>query len=199
MYYCVGRYAKGNCPARATIRASYLDSYVEQTVFDALTHKSGFLADAVEATDKLVEAQRALEQADHELTLYLETDLISTVGQEAFLAGVGARQTRIDETRALVDALRAETAFAEHLTTGDLLAAWPELSAPEKRPLLYGLLDRVVLHRDDKTRNKSLAQPLAARVEIMLRGGTQFRPRLAKLNRQSWPLHLTLRRLSNGF
>ena len=28
-YYCVGRYAKGLCPARATIRASYLDAHVE--------------------------------------------------------------------------------------------------------------------------------------------------------------------------
>src|SRR5215207_4288325 len=35
VYYCVGRYAKGNCTARATIRASYLDTYVEEQVLQA--------------------------------------------------------------------------------------------------------------------------------------------------------------------
>jgi site-specific DNA recombinase len=35
VYYCIGRYAKGLCPARATIRASYVDEYVEEQVLAA--------------------------------------------------------------------------------------------------------------------------------------------------------------------
>jgi site-specific DNA recombinase len=174
IYYCVGRYAKGNCPARATIRASYLDTYVENAVLAAVSAEDGFLAEAVQATEKLTEAQRALEQTEHELASYLQIDLITTVGQTAFLAGVEARQARVDEAQRLVETLRAESAIADTLTSGDLLVAWPELTAPEKRTLLHGLLDRVVLERDENSRRKTLARPLVNRVEIILRGGTQL-------------------------
>lgn len=173
VYYCVGRYAKGNCPARATIRASYLDAYVEQAVFAALRSQDGFLAEAALATEKLAEAQRALEQAEHELTTYLETDLISTVGREALLAGVEARQDRVDHARKEIDSLRAESAIEDTLTSGDLLAAWPDLTTQAKRTLLHGLLEQVTLRRDNNSRNnKHLALPLDERVEIVLRGGT---------------------------
>jgi hypothetical protein len=174
VYYCTGRYAKGPCPARATIRASYLDSYVEQTVLTALQSEDGFLAEAVEATEKLVEARRTLKQAEHELALYLQTDLISTVGQEPFLTGVSARQANIDEARALVERMRAESAIAEELTSGELLSAWPELTTQERRTLLHGLLERVVLHHDENSRRKAFAQPFDKRVQIILRGGVRL-------------------------
>ncbi len=171
VYYCVGRYAKGNCPARATIRASYLDAYVEDAVLAALSAEDGFLAAAALATEKLADAQRALEQAAHELTTYLETDLISTVGRDAFLAGVDARQARVDEARQSLDRLKAESLIAETLTSSDLLTAWPDLTSQEKRTLLHGLLDQVTLRRDDNSRNKHLALPLNERAKILVRGG----------------------------
>jgi DNA invertase Pin-like site-specific DNA recombinase len=171
IYYCVGRYAKGNCPARATIRASYLDSHVEHVVLAALSDEDGFLTEAVAAAEKLDDAQRALEQAEHELTTYLETDLIGTVGRQAFLAGVDARQARVDQARQNLDTLRAESTIAETLTSGDLLTAWPDLTTQEKRTLLHGLLDQVILRRDENSRTKHLALPLDERVEIVLRGG----------------------------
>ena len=84
---------------------------------------------------------------------------------------VEARQARVDEAHQLVETLRAESAIADTLTSGDLLSAWPELTKPEKRTLLHGLLERVVLRRDENSRHKTLAQPLANRVEIILHGG----------------------------
>ena len=174
IYYCVGRYAKGNCTARATIRASYLDNYVEQQVLQALRAEGGFLADAVEASEQLAEAQRVLEQAEHELSLYLQTDLITTVGQDAFLAGVDARQVRLTEARELVEKLRSESALAEELTSGDLLAAWPQLELQEKRALLHGLLDRVVLRR--AAGRGAQAAPVAQRTQIVLRGNVLLEP-----------------------
>jgi hypothetical protein len=171
VYYCVGRYAKGNCRARTTIRASYLDSYVEHAVLEALSSEDGFLAEAAAATEKLSETQRTLEQAEHELTSYLQTDLISTVGEAPFLAGVDARQERVDQARQELESLRAESAIAETLTSGDLLTSWPDLTTEEKRTLLHGLLDRVLLRRDENSRNKQLALPLGERVDIVLRGG----------------------------
>jgi site-specific DNA recombinase len=176
VYYCVGRYAKGNCPARATIRARYLDSHVEQAVLEALSSEDGFVAEAVHATEKLAEAQRALDQAEHELAVYLQTDLVTTVGQDAFLSGVEARQARVDEARQQMEVMRAESAIADTLTSGDLLAAWPELTTVEKRTLLHGLFERVVLHRDENSRHKTRALPVAKRVEIVLRGGAHLAP-----------------------
>jgi hypothetical protein len=176
VYYCVGRYAKGACPARATIRASYLDAYVEDVVLQAIESEVGLFAEAATATEKLAEAQRALEQTELELTTYLETDLVVAVGREAFLSGVEARQRRIDEARQTVDSLRASTAIAETLTSGDLLTAWPDLTTQEKRSLLHGLLDEVLLCRDEHSRSKQLALPLSERVEIVPRGGASSTP-----------------------
>jgi hypothetical protein len=96
-YYCKGRSSRGKCPDRATIRASYLDSYVEAQVLVALRDEGGLLAQAVHAAEQIEEAQR--EAAEHELMLYLETDLVSTIGQAAFRQGVRARQERLDKAR----------------------------------------------------------------------------------------------------
>ena len=167
-YYCVGRYAKGGCPARATIRASYLDDYVEQRVLTALTAADGFVAQALEQSEEITEAQRRLESAEHELSLYLQTDLISTVGHDAFLAGVETRQNAVDEARGELEARRAQSLVFDQLPSGDLLEAWPQLDLQEKRTLMHGLLDRVVLRRDEtKGRNPA---PLSERTQIVLRG-----------------------------
>jgi hypothetical protein len=171
VYYCVGRYGKGNCPARATIRASYLDEYVENAVLAALSAEDGFLVEAATATEKLTEAQRAVQQAEHELTSYLQTDLISTVGETAFLAGVDARQTRIDVVRQELESLRAESTIADTLISGDLIATWPELTTQDNRKLLHCLRDSVLLARDEHIRTKQGTLTLAKRIEIVLRGG----------------------------
>jgi DNA invertase Pin-like site-specific DNA recombinase len=173
-YYCVGRYAKGSCPARATIRASYLDSYVEQQVLAALTTGEGFVAQALEQTDEINQAQRKLESAEHELTLYLQTDLITAVGADAFLAGVQTRQTAVDQARAELEALRARSLVLDQLPSGDLREAWPQLELQEKRTLMHGLLERVVLRRDEsKGRNPA---PLSERTQIVLRGNVPLDP-----------------------
>jgi site-specific DNA recombinase len=173
-YYCVGRYAKGSCPARSTIRASYLDSYVEQHVLAALTAGDGVVAQALEQTDEINQAQRQLETAEHELTLYLQTDLISTVGPDAFLAGVETRQTAVDQARAELEALRAQSLVLDQLPSGDLREAWPRLELQEKRTLMHGLLERVVLRRDEcKGRNPA---PLSERTQIVLRGNVLLEP-----------------------
>jgi hypothetical protein len=173
-YYCVGRYAKGACPARATIRASHLDDYVEQQVLAALTAGDGFVAQALVETDELTEAQRRLETAEHELTLYLQTDLISTVGPDAFLAGVETRQHAVDEARDELGALHAQSAVFEQLPSGDLSEMWPRLELQERRTLMHGLLDRVVLQRDEtKGRNPA---PLSERTQIVLRGNVLLEP-----------------------
>jgi Recombinase zinc beta ribbon domain len=80
-YYCTRRYASGTCGEPATIRAAYLDEYVEAQVLNALSSQHSLVAQAVESSQQIDEAVRALAEAEHELELYLATDLISTVGQ----------------------------------------------------------------------------------------------------------------------
>ena len=115
-----------------------------------------------------------VEAAEHELTLYLQTDLIAVVGQETFLQGVDARQRRVDEARARLAELRTQSQLADELTSGDLLQAWPELTIQEKRTLLHGLLDRVVVKRSDGRKKDAL--PLGERTQIVLRGNVLLKP-----------------------
>jgi hypothetical protein len=175
VYYCKGRSSKGRCPEQASIRAHYLDEYVEEQVLLALGDEHGLFAEAVEASNQIDEAQRELEAAEHELVLFLETDLVSTIGQSAFRQGVKARQAKIEESREKLIALRAQSVMADELPTGDLLEAWPELTIQERRQLLHGMLDRVVLTRSDG-RNLATHKPIDERTTIVLRGGQKLRP-----------------------
>jgi DNA invertase Pin-like site-specific DNA recombinase len=174
VYFCKGRSAKGHCPARASIRARYLDEYVEEQILLALEDEHGFFAEAVQASNQVEEVQRELEAAEHELVLYLETDLVATIGQSAFRQGVHARQAKVNDARERLTALRAQSVVADELLTGDLLNAWPELTIPEQRQLLHGLLDQVVLTRSDG-RNQATHKPIEERTTIILRGGLKLR------------------------
>jgi site-specific DNA recombinase len=171
-YYCTKRYASGTCTGPATIRASYLDEYVEGLVLASLRSEGSLLARAVEASGQMEAAARAVTEAEHELALYLATDLISTVGQEAFLEGVAARQQRVDQARDHLAQLQAQSVLSEELVSGDLLEAWPVLSTPEKRELMHGLLERIVLQRAPGRGPDKLA--VADRTQVILRGGAQL-------------------------
>ena len=168
-YYCTGRYAKGPCPARASISAAKLDPYVERQVLDALNADGGPLAQAAEASAQLQEASRAVQETEHELTLYLQTDLISVVGEKTFRQGMEARQRQVDQARARQAELQTHAALTDELTSGALLDAWPQLSIQEKRTILHGLLERVVVTRADGRRKH--APPVEHRTQILLRGG----------------------------
>jgi hypothetical protein len=169
MYYCTGRYASGPCPARANVRSSLLDAYVEEQVLGALQQEDGLLAQAVDASEALEESSRAVAEAEHELDLYLTNPkLLTIVGEEKFLEGVDARQRALDEARAAFAELRRRSALADELADGDLLKAWPSMTTQEKRHLLHGLLDRVVVTRA-RGRGKN-ANPVSERTQIVLRG-----------------------------
>jgi hypothetical protein len=126
-----------------------LDGYVEARVLEALADEEGLLAEAVDASEALDDANRAVTDAEHELDLFITNPkLLTILGETKFLEGVDARQRALDEARDALGELRAQTALASELVAdGDLLAAWPELTTQDKRRLLHGLLDRVVVAR----------------------------------------------------
>jgi site-specific DNA recombinase len=170
VYYCVGRYAAGPCPARANARASLLDEYVEARVLDALQAEDGLLAQAVAASERIEAAVRAVSEAEHELDLFLSNPrLLSVVGEEKFLEGAEVRQQALDEARTTLADARAQSALADELGEGDLMSAWPTLTTQERRRLMHGLLERVVVTRAD--RRGRHARPIGERTEIILRGG----------------------------
>jgi DNA invertase Pin-like site-specific DNA recombinase len=173
VYYCSGRYAKGPCLSRATIRASVVDDFVEHQVVAALRSDGGPLAQAVRASEQVDATSRILEAAEHELDQFVTNpQLLTLLGEQRFLHGVEARQRAMDEARSRLAEVRQQQQFADELTDGRLLDAWPTLSIQEKRRLLHGLLDRVVLQRSDAR----LGVPIADRTQIILRGNVLLEP-----------------------
>ena len=75
---------------------------------------------------------------------------------------------------AALDEARAQSSLAEELGDGDLLRAWPTLTTHERRRLMYGLLERVVVSRAD--RRGRHARPIGERAQIILRGGVELEP-----------------------
>jgi len=88
------------------------------------------------------------------------------LGEDRFLLGVDARQRALDHARTHLAELRQHQELAAELTDGHLLDAWPTLTTQEKRRLLHGLLDRVILRRSEAR----LGLPIAERTQIVLRG-----------------------------
>jgi hypothetical protein len=176
VYYCVGRYATGPCPARANARASLLDAYVEERVLlEALEQEDGLLAQAVAASEEIEKAVRDVAEAEHELDLFVDNPkLLSLLGEQKFLEGAEVRQRALDEARAALAQARAQSSLAEELGDGDLLRAWPTLTTHERRRLMYGLLERVVVSRAD--RRGRHARPIGERAQIILRGGVELEP-----------------------
>ena len=173
-YYCKGRYATGRCPAPAGARASTIDSYVEEQVLAALEAEGGFLVEAHLAQEQLAVLQRALEEAEHELDIYLSSAVMSVVGEAAFVAGAESRQQTVDDARTQLAELQSQALLVDDLTSGDLITAWPDLTIPERRRLLHGFLDRVVLRK--ATGRGRAAPPIDTRTQIVMRGNVLLGP-----------------------
>jgi len=175
VYYCVGRYASGPCPSRANARASLLDRFVEAEVLNALRAEDGLLAEAVTASEQIEEVAEAVSEAEHELDLFVNNPkLLSLLGEQRFVEGVEARQRALDEARAVLAEVRSRSALADEFSDGDLLQAWPTLTTPERRRLMHGLLEQVIVTRADGRGRH--ARPIGQRTQIVLRGGAVLEP-----------------------
>jgi site-specific DNA recombinase len=175
VYYCVGRYATGACPARANVRASLLDQYVETQVLTALQAEDGLLAQAVAASEQIEAAARVVSESEHELDLFVNNPkLLSLLGEQKFIEGAEVRQRALDDARAALVDVRSQSALADELGDGDLITAWPSLTTQERRRLMHGLLERVLVTRAD--RRGRHARPVGERTEIILRGGVVLEP-----------------------
>jgi hypothetical protein len=175
-YYCTGRYSSGLCPARASVRASILDRYVEEQLLRALQEEDGLFAQALSASEAIEAASRTVAEAEHELDLFVNNPkLLTLLGEQRFLEGAETRQSALDQARQQLALLRQQSSLAVELADGDLLASWPTLTTQEKRRLMHGLLENVLVSR--ATGRGKHANPLAERVQITLRGNTPLNAR----------------------
>lgn len=176
-YYCKGRHASGRCPARASSRHTVIDSYVEEQLLAAFGDR-GPLAEALVKQDRLEKALRELEAARYTLAQYVSNStLIETIGIEMFTKGAEEHQRRVELGElALAEARAAQEALSTPID-GDLLHAWTsgELTPLERRTIVAGMVDRVILH-PSKRPGKRSGKDIGERVQIVLRGNQLLAP-----------------------
>jgi hypothetical protein len=142
---------------------------------NALHQEDGLLAQAVAASEQIEAAAGSVTEAEHELNLFVNNPkLLSLLGEKKFVEGAEVRQRALDEARTMLAQARSQSALAEEFGDGDLLRAWPSLRIQERRRLMHGLLERIVVTRAD--RRGRHARPVGERAQIILRGGAVVEP-----------------------
>src|SRR6266511_5206570 len=102
----------------------------------------------------------------HELDLFVPyPKLLCCLESRSSSRAVEARQGALDEGRRASAEAQLQAALTSEIGDGDLLRAWPSLSVREKRRLMHGLLDRVVVQRAD--RGGRHARPISDRTQII--------------------------------
>lgn len=169
-YYRRTRHASGICPAPASARHTRVDEYVEQQLLEAFDG-DGPLVEAVAAQERVEAAAREVEAAREELFSYMAATATLGIDADALRAGAEARQQRLDQAEATLEAARDDQAVLGEVTDGDLIRAWKngELTTIERRTLIAGMVDRVILYRS-KTPGRVSKEPISDRIQIVMRG-----------------------------
>jgi DNA invertase Pin-like site-specific DNA recombinase len=157
-YFCKNAATKG-CLERAYVHADELDAHVGAW-FERALQTAPRVVDVVEATADLQEAQTALERLRRDLTVYLEVVIDDPA---VFQRGLDLRQGRVAEAE---EQVRQLSAHRSRIPAGGSLAElWDGFDALERRQVLAGFLDRVVVHR-------GASSDLEGNVEIVWSDGT---------------------------
>lgn len=168
----VGTYACKNraCPAPASVVEPRLDEHVGELLL-AWASERGIADESVQASVDHGERRSTLELALADAEIALETFVTSpdNFGLEPalFERGARARQARVDELRAELDALADVDVVVR--VRASFRQAWPLLSPAERRQLLDGVVDRIEVDRSTSARRG--AQPLDERVRVVLTNG----------------------------
>jgi site-specific DNA recombinase len=158
-YYCKNA-AADPCPERAYVHAEPLDEFVSEW-FTAALRSTPRLVDVVAVARELEEAQKMQRDAEAQLNKYVEDTIIEDAA--LFQRGLFKRQTRLDEARAKVQAVSARTTRLP--VGGSLIDLWGDFTPAERREVLGGFLDRVIVTR-------GASSNLAGHVSIVWADGT---------------------------
>lgn len=141
VYRCARVHSTGTCPAPATISSRVIEPYVERLLLD---ESAGRSYRPEQLTGEIEQAERAVDEARAELHAFAADEEILKVGREAYLAGLEARQARLDDAEQRRGGLYAEDAQA--LPSGvQMRELWPTLTTADKRLLLGSVFDAIVV------------------------------------------------------
>jgi hypothetical protein len=130
-YRCFKHHASGECPAPTSISATALDRYVidrMQAELDKLPRKQ---TDTTTRDETFAEATAALEAAEQEMAVYLESVSASLVGAEAFAAGAASRREAIEKAQSDLAAVQTAVTLPD-----DPAEAWRVMAEGDRRRFL---------------------------------------------------------------
>lgn len=142
VYRCSRKHASGTCPAPVTIYASVAEPFVEQLLLEAAAATLPLRPE--ELTHELEQAERDVEAAQAELHAFATDEGILALGRDVFVAGLEARQARLDEAEGRRRDLFAEDASALP-SSAQVRELWPTFSTGEKRLVLERAFDAIVV------------------------------------------------------
>ena len=170
--YCKGPYVSGPCPARCLVRVDEIDPYVEGWFLNAVKDNVR-VASAVRANERASEAQRLLDEAQEQKDAFVEIG--DAMDAADFQRGYDARRGKVELLKLEVAAATAEVRQYGDLPSGDLLAAWPDLSIKRRRQLLAAFVDSInvskgtgpVAERIQFVRDGVVVAPDQTRTEVL--------------------------------
>jgi site-specific DNA recombinase len=159
-YRCRKRYAAGECAAPAFVKASVIEPYVEQLLFEAVGQVRP------ETPDDPTAEQLELAEREREVELIAFRDdpiLVAQLGAEDFAAGVKVRREAFEAARDR--RLEHVDRTAASFDPIELQALWPSRSVMEKREILSAVFDAIFV-----LRGRSTFGPIADYTRAFLRG-----------------------------
>lgn len=140
-YGCRKRRSTGVCRAPVTVRIAPADKHVEAVYLEWA--EDADTAEASERDGRIGAALDQLEAAEVELAAYRDANLVSVIGQDAYVSGLRERADRVDAARSRLAEAQATTLMPfPHF---DAPALWPRLSVPQKRLLIGAAVERVIV------------------------------------------------------
>jgi DNA invertase Pin-like site-specific DNA recombinase len=130
-YRCFKNHASGVCPSPTSISATALDAYIiegMQAELDKLPRKQ---TDTTTRDETFAAATAALEAAEQEMAVYLDSVSAALIGAEAFASGAASRREAIERAQKALAAVQT----AVTLPT-DPAEAWKVMDEGERRRFL---------------------------------------------------------------
>ncbi len=142
VYRCSRKHGSGNCPAPATIYASVAEPYVEKLMLELAARTRKLRPERM--THDLEQAERDVDAARAELHAFATDEGILTLGRDVFLAGIEARQVRLDAAEARRRDLFTEDASSLP-SSAEIRELWPTFTTAEKRLIIERAFDTIVV------------------------------------------------------
>lgn len=166
-YRCKPDKAGGRCPAPAAVKATVIEPFVVERLFEFAEGATGREG---QADDQGTELAQALAEAEAELNAALDGRLADALGgaeSDAFVRMVEKRHGEVELLREqLAQSEQARTAIE---IEADLAGVWDDLTLEDRRRLLHSVFDSAFVWRTS-ARGRNGKLPIAERARLFLAG-----------------------------